>query len=246
FFFFQAEDGIRDGHVTGVQTCALPIFTSAGGSDGPPGTHAAARFAPRRTARRSGRSRAPRGPGSPPLEPSADRRGTAARVRGAPRRCEPARAAGRDRGRALSGGADRGHGLARDRSPLRSPGARAALACRVPEPRGRGRDGRRPAAGARPHRRSRRRGRARSLSSLACRARRSVAAPRRRRGSGEELRAGALAGDERRRASVSRTAPARGPAGSRPHTPLVLVVSDPIPILTADLPRVVRWAGALA
>src|SRR5437870_5218319 len=28
FFFFQAEDGIRDGHVTGVQTCALPIFSS--------------------------------------------------------------------------------------------------------------------------------------------------------------------------------------------------------------------------
>src|SRR5690606_40874597 len=26
FFFFQAEDGIRDFHVTGVQTCALPIF----------------------------------------------------------------------------------------------------------------------------------------------------------------------------------------------------------------------------
>src|SRR5439155_15506022 len=25
---FQAEDGIRDGHVTGVQTCALPIFLS--------------------------------------------------------------------------------------------------------------------------------------------------------------------------------------------------------------------------
>src|SRR5690625_5054192 len=25
FFFFQAEDGIRDGHVTGVQMCALPI-----------------------------------------------------------------------------------------------------------------------------------------------------------------------------------------------------------------------------
>src|SRR5439155_3143889 len=24
-FFFQAEGGIRDGHVTGVQTCALPI-----------------------------------------------------------------------------------------------------------------------------------------------------------------------------------------------------------------------------
>src|SRR5256885_3197891 len=26
-FFFQAEDGIRDYKVTGVQTCALPIFT---------------------------------------------------------------------------------------------------------------------------------------------------------------------------------------------------------------------------
>src|SRR6266568_9424348 len=25
FFFFRAEDGIRDGTVTGVQTCALPI-----------------------------------------------------------------------------------------------------------------------------------------------------------------------------------------------------------------------------
>src|SRR5207253_4677625 len=29
FFFFQAEDGIRDGHVTGVQTCALPISWAA-------------------------------------------------------------------------------------------------------------------------------------------------------------------------------------------------------------------------
>src|SRR6185503_12711859 len=28
FFFFQAEDGIRDVAVTGVQTCALPILTS--------------------------------------------------------------------------------------------------------------------------------------------------------------------------------------------------------------------------
>src|SRR5690625_7388929 len=27
-FFFQAEDAIRDGHVTGVQTCALPISFS--------------------------------------------------------------------------------------------------------------------------------------------------------------------------------------------------------------------------
>src|SRR5687767_15197208 len=29
FFFFQAEDGIRDKLVTGVQTCALPILKSA-------------------------------------------------------------------------------------------------------------------------------------------------------------------------------------------------------------------------
>src|SRR5258708_21535548 len=28
FFFFQAEDGIRDDLVTGVQTCALPISSS--------------------------------------------------------------------------------------------------------------------------------------------------------------------------------------------------------------------------
>src|SRR5207253_7303356 len=31
FFFFQAEDGIRDGHVTGVQTCALPIYFGSWG-----------------------------------------------------------------------------------------------------------------------------------------------------------------------------------------------------------------------
>src|SRR5207247_5020046 len=29
FFFFQAEDGIRDPLVTGVQTCALPIWLAA-------------------------------------------------------------------------------------------------------------------------------------------------------------------------------------------------------------------------
>src|SRR3712207_9506912 len=42
-FFFQAEDGIRDIGVTGVQTCALPIWTWAGGAT-----------------RRSGSGRAPR------------------------------------------------------------------------------------------------------------------------------------------------------------------------------------------
>src|SRR2546425_10111111 len=36
FFFFQAEDGIRDKLVTGVQTCALPIYRPGGcrGGDG--------------------------------------------------------------------------------------------------------------------------------------------------------------------------------------------------------------------
>src|SRR5207249_2208356 len=32
-FFFQAEDGIRDRNVTGVQTCALPIFAQLGKVD---------------------------------------------------------------------------------------------------------------------------------------------------------------------------------------------------------------------
>src|SRR5437660_5121434 len=32
YFFFQAEDGIRDGHVTGVQTCALPIYFATSAS----------------------------------------------------------------------------------------------------------------------------------------------------------------------------------------------------------------------
>src|SRR5690606_40777440 len=59
FFFFQAEDGIRDFHVTGVQTCALPIcryfqrdeghltFARGRGSEIPPtaaGTHKRACF----------------------------------------------------------------------------------------------------------------------------------------------------------------------------------------------------------
>src|SRR2546425_3922870 len=44
FFFFQAEDGIRDKLVTGVQTCALPISPASG----PP------LASPRRSGNRSG------------------------------------------------------------------------------------------------------------------------------------------------------------------------------------------------
>src|SRR5690606_24215926 len=35
-FFFQAEDGIRDFHVTGVQTCALPMATLPSPADALP------------------------------------------------------------------------------------------------------------------------------------------------------------------------------------------------------------------
>src|SRR2546429_4755483 len=50
-FFFQAEDGIRDVAVTGVQTCALPIFSRAGPSwastgEAPSPFHQAIRRAP--------------------------------------------------------------------------------------------------------------------------------------------------------------------------------------------------------
>src|SRR2546422_8611080 len=47
FFFFQAEDGIRDVAVTGVQTCALPIWVTDGRTAfdtsgwGPPGHYPA-------------------------------------------------------------------------------------------------------------------------------------------------------------------------------------------------------------
>ena len=39
-FFFQAEDGIRDVAVTGVQTCALPIYISIAPSQHPDRTDA--------------------------------------------------------------------------------------------------------------------------------------------------------------------------------------------------------------
>src|SRR5256885_7254748 len=54
FFFFQAEDGIRDYKVTGVQTCALPISRPVSGpsrwtaSTGGTGTSGAYRTSPRR------------------------------------------------------------------------------------------------------------------------------------------------------------------------------------------------------
>src|SRR5438874_3084513 len=65
FFFFQAEDGIRDLYVTGVQTCALPICPRAasgrrgGGRRRPGGDH----HPPPPALRREGGRRAGRGRG---------------------------------------------------------------------------------------------------------------------------------------------------------------------------------------
>src|SRR2546421_10830651 len=42
-FFFQAEDGIRDLIVTGVQTCALPIYAGVPGTAAPAGLAAVER-----------------------------------------------------------------------------------------------------------------------------------------------------------------------------------------------------------
>src|SRR5438309_9184326 len=41
-FFFQAEDGIRYGTVTGVQTCALPILSPLGSEAAPHDTDSSA------------------------------------------------------------------------------------------------------------------------------------------------------------------------------------------------------------
>src|SRR5687768_18271780 len=57
-FFFQAEDGIRDVAVTGVQTCALPIFSTiaASGASAPPDPSGALNHRSRSQVRRSQRS----------------------------------------------------------------------------------------------------------------------------------------------------------------------------------------------
>ena len=44
FFFFQAEDGIRDYKVTGVQTCALPISSQENYVSGCTATSGVMRF----------------------------------------------------------------------------------------------------------------------------------------------------------------------------------------------------------
>src|SRR5690625_7000572 len=53
-FLFQAEDGIRDGHVTGVQTCALPILSARAGLAAAARREVVRRSSDRRPTRRSG------------------------------------------------------------------------------------------------------------------------------------------------------------------------------------------------
>src|SRR5256885_6184352 len=91
FFFFQAEDGIRDYKVTGVQTCALPICHRAASWSSP----ASGPIAPSSSAAR--RSRAATCSGEYGFE---------SRACSTRRRCrrEIGRAAGRGRGE-ISGGA---------------------------------------------------------------------------------------------------------------------------------------------
>src|SRR2546430_12121983 len=76
FFFFQAEDGIRDLTVTGVQTCALPIYRAARRGAGPPDARISPlarrrRPAAHRVGARAGGGRSPARRGAAP--PAGDR-----------------------------------------------------------------------------------------------------------------------------------------------------------------------------
>src|SRR2546429_6054659 len=68
FFFFQAEDGIRDVAVTGVQTCALPIFRLS--------TSRGRTTPPLRTATRCSAAARPGGSSSPACRRTRDRKST--------------------------------------------------------------------------------------------------------------------------------------------------------------------------
>src|SRR5256885_8566136 len=82
FFFFQAEDGIRDYKVTGVQTCALPISDRSGS-----GTRAGGpRRVDSRQAQRARRSRGHHGPVSRVAGGRGRWAGRAGRVRSEERR----------------------------------------------------------------------------------------------------------------------------------------------------------------
>src|SRR3989475_6363984 len=121
FFFFQAEDGIRDLTVTGVQTCALPISASGGRDRRGSGTRAPGR------ARRRGAAaaRAALGGGSPGAAYRADRaRGAPRSAAGPPRHPARAHAGDLSRRRRTQRAARSGEGRRADRPPARAVGAR--------------------------------------------------------------------------------------------------------------------------
>src|SRR5437762_9194400 len=65
-FFFQAEDGIRDTSVTGVQTCALPIWSRATGTAARTAAEISARRRIHRAPGRTSARIAPHLPQAPP------------------------------------------------------------------------------------------------------------------------------------------------------------------------------------
>src|SRR5262249_59525383 len=74
-FFFQAEDGIRDWSVTGVQTCALPIFLAGWPASGRPVRGLYLARAHRAATRPRGPLAVRRGAGRPARRRPAGRRG---------------------------------------------------------------------------------------------------------------------------------------------------------------------------
>src|SRR5215467_11784757 len=68
-FFFQAEDGIRDYKVTGVQTCALPIWTPPNAPSARPLVWRSKPPSRRPNARRQERLRQPKQPAQPKPNP---------------------------------------------------------------------------------------------------------------------------------------------------------------------------------
>src|SRR5690348_18075611 len=89
FFFFQAEDGIRDGRVTGVQTCALPISRSTAAAPTPrwAGTARAGRTRSVHPGRASGASAARASGGSRGSSTASGRRRARSEERRAGKEC---------------------------------------------------------------------------------------------------------------------------------------------------------------
>src|SRR5207245_4088004 len=145
FFFFQAEDGIRDATVTGVQTCALPISPAAGGR---------CRGAARRPRRATGGARSGAVlPGSRGCESSARPRGVhrgespprsvAGRLGPRAESVAPAGGASQGRGRTDCGAwTGRGEAEGVGTGPRRASGGPRGLrhACEPRVPQARGRD----------------------------------------------------------------------------------------------------------